>query len=199
VKNSNKVISFGYNCSIANYLRKNGHISYESCFDNMITKDLTKVIQLINNNGDLWFEDSSLNEKGKKWSVRCNKTGALSIHDVPIQTPREEVVNQLKIAKREQLRSMIDLIKNCTDNITILRSNEQSTTLEETLTFCDSIMKIRKQKIQFFIFQESSSFSFKNINIINTKLPTYEKFWSYNKDWKVILNLILNQHSYKIF
>lgn len=192
-----KYISFGYNCSIAAYLRKTNLIKIDSCFDNLITRKLSKITNLIKyNNNQNWFIDASLKEDRKRWHVMCNNFETFSIHDVPIQVKKEEVISYLNELKKNQLNEIIEIIKKEKEKIIILRSNESSTKLEEIFDFYNEIKKIRKNKFLLCVFQENMHHKYdtKYMKMFNIKLPVYnDKFWIYDQDWIFIFKSFLNK------
>lgn len=190
-----KFISFGYNCSVSSYLKRLNLIKIDSCFDNLITKKLSKVTELIRLKNQNWFVDSSLEQKKDRWHVMCNNFQTFSIHDIPSLIKKEEVISYLNNIKTNQLKNLLETIKKEKESLIILRSNDSSTKLEEIFDFYNEIKKIRQNKFKLCLFQENiePKYSNENLIIFNIKLPKYNEFWIYNEDWNIIFKSFFNK------
>lgn len=148
-----QAIGLGKDCAVATTLIQLGIMRADSVFDNKLTKNLSKLTTLLENQAsDLFHPDHLLFRgpyvdpyTGEFWRIWDQKYEMLALHTVPYTVDRADAHAYLLDVERPTIESMFQRIKDCV-HPHIIRSNDPDTKLEESVRLYDTIKRLRENR-----------------------------------------------------
>jgi len=194
------VISFGHDCSMSYYISvttKIRYFYYCHLFDNMVTKNIRKLADLLLTNGEDMFLDTHIldsNSQKNMLCVKCNKYDIYSVHDASVELSDENAILLIRDKKIPEFQKLAQYLSDSNEHLFLLRSNTKDTKLEDTVYFHEVITKIRKDKpFTLFLLQTSEDGMILN-SLPNTKyypIKTLAEWkvdmdsWLYDPNWRL--------------
>lgn len=158
--NIRETISLGKKCQTAWFLRTRKLRRKTYIFDNMISRDVNAVTNLMVDNFRYFFEEKNIEVIHKNsWdclTVLDRKSGLFSVHDFPQKVPMEDSLQLMREAKLSVAQEMMRLMVNCNDKLLFVRVNNESEPLDNTMRLYDTLTQFRNGKpFHLFVFQKN--------------------------------------------
>jgi hypothetical protein len=173
------LISLGYNCQTRFTFDQFTKLGPEMVLDGLVSHKLPKIIDLLKNEFNLFFQKDQLeivDANGPFYTVKDNFNEITSFHDFRIELPFDEAYEEVIKTKTNQYQLMLNIIKNNPGNLLFVRRNKAYETLESIIDLRDTISSIRKEKpFELYVFQ--------NKEWMNKKLGISNLFTFYDGNW----------------
>ena len=177
-----KCLSLGYSCqTVATLYRLSKMHIIENPFQSMVSYNLSKLVQTLENNLSNFFEETEITnwEHDTNYlKVKDIKNDFVSIHDFTFCSDHLLIKNKLK----KSGLNMLSKIKETDEVILIFRRNHASEDFESSIQLYEYIKRMRKNKPFILTIFQDKEFVSKNKNLFFIK----ENDWRFDLatcDW----------------
>lgn len=198
-----EIVSLGYSCAIATILQRWNVMSSSNVFDDMLSKKLDGVVDLIENNGEGLFQEENVQWQILKgypgWWAYDKKYNLLSAHDVMLTVPKEDRLIHLHANKSQHVKDVLRLLKS--PELLVLRNNHRKEKLEGTVRLYDAISDLRDGRpFELCVFQNApladKDWKIPGLEFYRTTNAHYDDGrgeWEADGSWDIALQSVLRK------